>query len=349
MAIDRALISGAGAANAARKPAAAIALGNMASDIGEKAGAAIGAKKARERAEEGELEAAQKADNQRWVDIRAKAAAEVGLGSEFYSTLTDQTSADKSAWVAGDPEIRSKIEARVLQRAREIDGAEDLKATVLTKDLGGLSPVYSKTPEGEAFTAALMGPPVIKDDLMGYNIPVEGSVEGSEEPRFITIAQADEEFQANLFDTKFQGKMLAIVEQAAKKGGDVKAGETGRYNRTEAENSMRSLLISTKNKASLIYDNHLDGSFMENVIQALGKISYGELGITVDGVNAADGIQEDEPQKIAEALLEKKHSGLLDHMLVDYYVGVAEKNYNDALDEQTVKPNPTEGPSNEYN
>ena len=344
MAIDRALISGAGAANAARKPAAAIALGNMASDIGEKAGAAIGAKKARERAEEVELEAAQKADNQRWVDIRAKAAAEVGLGSEFYSTLTDQTSADKSAWVAGDPEIRSKIEARVLQRAREIDGAEDLKATVLTKDLGGLSPVYSETPEGKAFTAALMGPPVIKDDLMGYNIPVKGS----KEPRFITIAQADEEFQANLFDTKFQGKMLAIVEQAAKKGGDVKAGETGRYNRTEAENSMRSLLISTKNKASLIYDNHLDGSFMENVIQALGKISYGELGITVDGVNAADGIQEDEPQKIAEALLEKEHSGLLDDMLVDYYVGVAQKNYNDALGDR-VASTPTEGPSNEYN
>jgi hypothetical protein len=336
MAIDTTLIKGAAQANKAREPVAAMAIAGTAEAVGETLTKAVQAKA---KEEENKRESAE----QEWVDIRAKAAAEVGLGPEFYGMLRKETEANKGVWADGDAETKERIESGVLQRAGEIDGAMGLKAQVLTADLGGLSPAYSETPEGKAFTAALMGSPVIKDNLMGYNIPVEGS-----DPRFVTITQASEEYNTNLLDTKFQGEMLAIAEKAAEKGGNVKTGETGRYNRTEADNAIRSLVINTKNKASLIHDNHLDGSFMENVIQALGKISYGDLGITVDGVNAADGIQEDEPQKIAEALLEKEHSGLLDDMLVDYYVGVAQKNYNAALGDR-VASTPTEGPSDEFN
>jgi hypothetical protein len=329
MAIDTTLIKGAAQANKARKPVAAMAMAGIGKSVGEtlaKAGQAK-AKEAEDEAKEEENK--RESAEQEWVDIRAQAMAEVGLGPEFHSMLTERTKLSREDWIDGDAEVRAGVEAETQQIAGEIRGAEDLKAQVLTPDLGGLSPAYSETPEGKAFTAALSQSPVVNEKgLMGYNIPVEGG----DDPRFITIAQASEEFKTHLLDTNFQSEILAIANKAADQGGNVKVGETQRYNRTKAENAIRSLVKGTKNKSSLIYDSHLDGSFIENVVQALEQTSYEQLGIgAIDNVNANDGIDSKEARLIVDVLLEKEHSGLLEDLLVNHYVGFAEQNYNEGL------------------
>tara|TARA_R110002020_G_scaffold234735_1_gene446847 strand:+ start:4626 stop:5702 length:1077 start_codon:yes stop_codon:yes gene_type:complete len=100
-----------------------------------------------------------------------------------------------------------------------------------------------------------------------------------------------------------------------------------------------SVVGKTNNIKSLCYDEMITGRvFIDDFKEMIKGNTYGDLGINLEGVNAKDGINDEEADIIARDVIENPdHEKLLKEELTNYYVNFLKNQWNTG---RRSRPNP---------
>ena len=100
-----------------------------------------------------------------------------------------------------------------------------------------------------------------------------------------------------------------------------------------------SVVGKTNNIKSLCYDEMITGRiFFDDFKEMIKRNTYGDLGINLDGVNAKDGISDEEADIIAKDVIENPdHDELLKEELTNYFVNFLRNQWNTG---RGSRPNP---------
>jgi len=250
----------------------------------------------------------------------------VNLRNQYLDAESESKGADKE-------KLMSKFKRHITEvRARFDDSIELRDHMALINNtselIGNAWKGFKRSKIGQAFGDAMSGKKQMtwKGDAAGYEIDGD----------FMSIYDMRKVLDKNTFDISSRNVLNGVIEYAQMLGSYEDAGELDMYDITT---KIKNEVVLKGNRHSLINDNHIatqNGSFKLDLTNRLQDMTYGELGITEDMINAIDGnlqsvrvddgIDEDEAKIIVEELL--KDDNLTNDYLTNYFAQHVKSQYD---------------------
>ena len=303
MAVDASLIQGAGAANKAAKPVAALTTVNIANTL--VGGITDIAKGVQER----------KAVFDAKLD---ELKAQDGLGMKYYGEFSDELADQRRKFITATPAKRNAMLLELDRQRKQLEEAD-----LLQKDAAAAASDYSKawatSKEGEDFINGMIAGPQKQDDG-SYQFEI-----GDEKMSYDEIAET---IQKNKLDKTaknlIETQLLNVIDEASSDPGVEKP-----FNPAKHELTIRNIISESTNFDSLLSDNIIGTtSFLDDISKKAGELTYEQLGLSGEAFNDSNGtIDAEDVGKVQEWFKNPENREEAQKELENYFMLYLKQNY----------------------
>ena len=304
MAVDASLIEGAGAANKAATPVAALTTVNIANTLA--GGITDIAKGVQERKD---------IFNAKLDELKAQD----GLGMKYYNDFSDELADQRKEFITATPAKRNAMLIELDRQRKQLEEAE-----LLQKDAAAAAGDYSN-----AWATSEEGINFIKDMAAGPKKQADGSYQFMIGGKPMSYDQIAETIQKNKVDKTakklIETQLLNVVDEATTDRNFEKPFNPAKY-----ELAIRNIIDESTNFDSLLSDNMVGTtSFLDDIAEKAGTITYEKLGLDKSVYGDEDGvISEEDVQVIVDWFKNPENRGEAKKELENYFMLYLKQNYN---------------------
>ena len=255
MAVDASLIQGAGAANKAATPVAALTTVNIANTLA--GGITDIAKGVQERKDifDAKLD---------------ELKAQDGLGMKYYDKFSDELADQRRKFITATPAKRNAMLIELDRQRKQLEEAELLQKDAAAA-AGDYSNAWATSKEGVAFIEGMAAGPQKNEADGSYQFMIDGKP--------MSYDQIAETIQKNKVDKTakklIEAQLLNIDDEARSNPGVEKP-----FNPVKYELAIRNIINESTNFDSLLSDNMIGTtSFLDDISELAAETSYKQLGL----------------------------------------------------------------------
>ena len=304
MAVDASLIQGAGAANKAATPVAALTTVNIANTLA--GGITDIAKGVQER----------KAVFDAKLD---ELKAQDGLGMEYYGKFSDELADQRRKFITATPAKRNAMLIELDRQRKQLEEADLLmKDAAEAKD--DYSNAWATSEEGKKFIDGMAAGPQKNEADGSYQFMI-----GDEPMSYDKIAETIQKNKVDKTAKKLiDAQLLDVSKEAISERGVEKPFNPAKY-----ELTIRNIINESTNFDSLLSDNMIGTtSFLDDIAEKAGKITYEKLGLDKSVYGDEDGvINEEDVQTIVDWFKNPENRGEAQKELENYFMLYLKQNY----------------------